>query len=70
VKIGNRQKFGFPLRQPPGARGGLALGAVTIPARVIKDDAMSTPITLLNAPAERGRAALANMAQGFALLTR
>jgi hypothetical protein len=31
---------------------------------------MSAPVALLNPTAERGRAAVANIAQGFALLAR
>src|ERR1700722_2486892 len=70
MEIGNRQKVGLALRQPPGASRSLALGTVPIPTRVIKDDPMSAPVALLNASAEGSRPAGANIAQGFALLAR
>src|SRR5580658_568498 len=70
MEIGNRQKLGLALRQPPGASRSLALGTVPIPTRVIQDDAMSAPIALLHAPAEGGRTAVAKVTQGFSLLAR
>ena len=70
VEVRNRKKLGFALREPSSACGGLTLRTVSIPARVIKDDAMSAPIALLNAAAERSGAAVANVAQGFSLLAR
>jgi hypothetical protein len=35
VEIGNGQKLGFSLREPPGARRSLALGTMPVAARVI-----------------------------------
>ncbi len=70
VEIGDGQKLGFTLSEPTGASRGLALGAMPIPTRVIQDDAMSALIALLDASAERSSSAVANVAEGFSLLTR
>ena len=35
MEIGDREEFGFALREPAGASLCLALGAVPVPARVI-----------------------------------
>ncbi len=47
VEVRNGQQFRLPLGEPPGARGGLALWATAIAARVEYFDAMSTPIALI-----------------------
>src|SRR5262245_45753434 len=68
VKIGHRQKFCLPLLEPAGTGGGLALGTVPVAARVIQDDAMSAPITLLKVAAQSRGPAVANVSQRFPLM--
>ena len=71
VEIWDRQHFSLPGRQPLGARGRLTLGAVSIAARVIRDDEMPARIALLRVfrvPAEGRGATVANRLEGFFLL--
>jgi hypothetical protein len=70
MEIGDGQEFGLPLREPPGTSRGLALGAVPVAARVIEDDAMSAPVTLVEVAAQDCGPAAANVSQCPFLLAR
>src|SRR6266550_2788259 len=52
VEIRDGQKLGLALCEPLGAGRGLALGTVTVAARIIGDDAMPAPIALLKMAAQ------------------
>jgi len=71
VEVGNRQQFGFPFGKPLGASHGLALGTVSVAARIICDDAMSARIALLHKlhmAAESGGAAVADRCERLSLM--
>ena len=72
VEIRNRQHLALPGRQPLGARGRLTLGAVSVAARIIRDDSMPARIALLDIfrmSTESGRAAVADRGKGFPLMS-
>lgn len=52
VEVRNGQELRLPFGEPLGARGGLALGATAIAARVEYFDAMSTPVALIEMSAQ------------------
>ena len=56
VEIGRGQEFGSAILQPLGTGQGLALWAVAIAARVVRDALMAAGIALLDVAAERCRA--------------
>ena len=57
VHIGNVQQFLFTLCEPPVTSVGLALSAVAVTARVIRDGLLAAARALIQVAAERGRAA-------------
>jgi hypothetical protein len=63
VKIGDRQEFRLPLRQPAGASRGLAFWAVAIPTRVIQEDTISAPVALPEMATQGRGPAVANVFQ-------
>ena len=70
MEVGDWQKLRLPLCKPAGASRGLAFWAVAIPARVIEEDAMSAPVTLLEVAAEGRGPAVLNVSQRFPLRAR
>src|SRR5258705_9111978 len=63
-----RQQFLLPFREPFGASGSLALRTASIGTRVVHGDAMSA-VELPHMAAEGGGSAVANIREGFSLLT-
>src|SRR6202040_2567754 len=56
VEIFDGEQLGFPVLDPFGGGGGLALGAVAVAAGVIGDLAVAAAVTLLDMSAEGGGA--------------
>jgi hypothetical protein len=65
-----RQQVGGLRRQPLIASGGLALGTMSIAARVVRDDLLRAAIALLDVSAEGGGAACADVPECPELLGR
>jgi len=65
VDIAGRQKFPAARFDPPVARVGLTLGAMSVPARVERDDAMPAVGALIDVTAEHRRAAANDGGQDF-----
>jgi hypothetical protein len=61
MTIRHWQKVGGLCRQPLIASSGLALGTMSIPARVVRDDLFRAAIALLDVSAEGGGAACADV---------
>ena len=70
VVIVNRQQLLLAGCQPLVTSVGLALRAMTIAARVVRDGLMAAPITLVPVSAERGRAAALDGSKHFQLWPR
>src|SRR5579872_2622818 len=70
VRIRNWQEFLSPVGKPLVACPAVAFGAVPIATRSVLDHLMRAVIALLNELAERGRAARADVPEGFPLLGR
>jgi hypothetical protein len=68
VKVRSGQQFLFPCGKPTLARLGLALGAVPIATRVVRDGLKSALGTGIEVTSERGGAAVQQGAEGFELL--
>ncbi len=68
VEILHRKQLGGAGLDPPRRLGGLALGAVAVAARVIRDLPVSAPVARLDMPAQGRRAAAGQVDQGTALL--
>jgi hypothetical protein len=68
MKIFNRQQLRFAGLHPHRRGGGLALGTVAVPARVVRDLLIPAPVTSLDVPAQGGGPAVHDVAQGAALL--
>ena len=70
VAIRDRQKLGRPCLQSLVSRCGLALRAMPISTRVVRDGLMRAVITLLHVSAQRGGAACADVSEGSQLMGR
>jgi hypothetical protein len=70
VEAGHRQEQRLLGSHPPGARGPLAPGAVSVAAGVVRDALGSAVFTLLHMAPERSGAAAGDGAQDPALLQR
>ena len=57
VEIRHRQQFGLSMREPFGARQPLALGTMTVAARIVGDPCAAAIVALLEVTAERRRPA-------------
>jgi hypothetical protein len=67
MEVANRQQFILTLRHPLIASVGLALGAVPVAARVIRDGLVSAVRTLIAMTTERCRATASNGVEDLAL---
>src|ERR1700681_3365434 len=67
VKVLDRQKFSGALFKPRRAGGALALWAMAIAARTIRDRAVSATVALFDVATERGGATDCGVAQRFPL---
>src|SRR5580704_13085217 len=65
MDIGNRQKFDLPSHNPLVASAALTLGAMAIPATVIRGGAIATARALITMPTECRGAAASDGAQHF-----
>jgi hypothetical protein len=63
MKVLDREKFRGTLLQPLGSRGSLALRAMTVAARVVRDAAISAGVAFLNMASEFGCAAESDVTQ-------
>ena len=70
VKVFNGQQLSFSCLHPLRRSGGLALGAMAVPARVVGDPLMPAAVTLLDMPAQSRSPAGGDVAEGAALLGR
>jgi hypothetical protein len=68
VKVRGGQQFLFPCGKPTLARLGLALGAVPVATRIIRDGLKSALGTGIEVTSERCGAAILQGAEGFELL--
>jgi len=68
VKVIRGQEFLFPFVEPAFTRLGLALGAVPIATRIIRDGLKSALGAGIEMTSERGGAAVLEGAEGFELL--
>jgi hypothetical protein len=68
VEVRNGQQLGRTRGQPPGASVALALGAVPVAARVIRDGQMSTAEALITMAAERRRTTVDDRVHHLAVL--
>ena len=70
VEVRNGQQLRFPVGEPLGASGGLALGASAIATRVEYFDEMSAPVALIEMTTQDGCPAVTNISKRFPLLAR
>ena len=68
VHVGNWQEFLLTLREPPVTRVGLALSAMAVSTRVVRDGLLAAAGALIQMAAERGRAAALDCAQHAQML--
>src|SRR5215831_11554140 len=68
VEVGNGQQLGRTRSQPLGRSVALALGAVPVAARVIRDGEMSTAEALITMTTERCRTAVEDRVHYLAVL--
>ena len=68
MHVARREQFLAALGQPAVARSRLTLWAVSVPAAIVGDGAMSTASALIEVAAERGGAAPCNSPQYFDVL--
>jgi hypothetical protein len=68
VEVAGVEEFTFSCRQPALASLCLTLGAVPIPARVVRDGLIAATRASIAMPAEGSRAAALNGSKGFELL--
>ena len=70
VEVLDGQDLSLALRGPLGARCLLALGAVSVSARIVRDTLMPAPLALLNVPAPCSRSAGSDVIEHTSLGSR